>query len=122
MAPPEPDMDLEDSYASEEDSDFAPEDAPAKESSPSDDDDEENGEKPIPEKRKRAAPEAEAEDAGFENSGDEAIIDKGKKRQKRPKAKQAAGLDGDDSPLIKTRSMRAVEYDLFQTTVPCERR
>ncbi|KAK4443924.1 swr complex subunit [Podospora aff. communis PSN243] len=109
MAPPDPDMEVDEDYASEEDSDFAPEDAPANESSPSDDDDE-GVEKTAPGKRKRAAPEPEAEDAGFENSGDEAIIDKGKKRTKKSKSKEAAGNDdGDEGPLIKTRSMRAVE-------------
>ncbi|KAK0646146.1 bucentaur or craniofacial development-domain-containing protein [Cercophora newfieldiana] len=112
MVPPDPDMDLEEDYASEEDSDFAPEDAPANESSPSDDEEEEgDSEKPTSGKRKRSAPEPEAEDAGFENSGDEAIIDKGKKRQKKPKGKTPAVGDEEenDGPLIKTRSMRAVE-------------
>jgi hypothetical protein len=111
MAPPDSGMDVDEDYTSEEDSDFAPEDAPANESSPSDDEDEGDEEAAAQRKRKRAAPEPEAEDAGFENSGDEAIIDKGKKRAKKPKAKEAAvDEDGDDGPLIKTRSMRAVEY------------
>lgn len=75
---------------------------------------EDEGDKPTLAKRKRPAADTEAEDAGFENSGDEAIIEKGKKRHKKPKAKDAPavvdGDDGDEGPLIKTRSMRAVEY------------
>ncbi|KAK0623016.1 bucentaur or craniofacial development-domain-containing protein [Immersiella caudata] len=103
-------MDLDKDYASEEDSDFAPEDAPANESSPSDDEEEADDGKAGTAKRKRSVAEAEAEDAGFENSGDEAIIDKGKKRTKKSKSKEvAADEDGDDGPLIKTRSMRAAE-------------
>ena len=105
---------LAEDYASEEDSDFAPEAAEAaEESSVSDDDDEEAGEeseKSKPEKRKRAAVD-EAEDAGYDNSGDEAIIKKGEKRQKKAKAKDvAAEEETGEGGLIKTRSQRAVEY------------
>ncbi|KAK1756166.1 swr complex subunit [Echria macrotheca] len=104
--------DNEDQYASEEDSDFAPDDGPANESAASDDEEVE-GDKPTSGKRKRAATDAEAEDAGFENSGDEAIIEKAKKRRKKAKTKDTAaevdGEDGDEGHVIKTRSMRAVE-------------
>ncbi|KAK1827527.1 hypothetical protein QBC39DRAFT_375524 [Podospora conica] len=50
-----------------------------------------------------------AEDAGFENSGDEAITEKGKKRRKKDKTADVVP-DADEGPLVKTRSMRAVEY------------
>ena len=119
MAPHDPHLELEEDYASEEDSDFAPEDAPANEVSSDDENDENDneavdGEKPVPGKRKRPAPaNPEAEDIGFENSGDEAIVEKGKKRQKKSKSKHVAANaddeDGEDRILIKTRSMRAVE-------------
>jgi hypothetical protein len=116
MPPPDPNVDLEEDYASEEDSDFAPEDAPANESSPSDDEEDadENREKADLGKRKRTAPDAEAEEAGFENSGDEVIIGKGRKRQKKSKAKEATAGDNEDAedgPLVKTRSMRAAKYE-----------
>jgi len=119
MAPHDPHLEPEEDYASEEDSDFAPEDAPANEVSSDDENDENDneavdGEKPVPGKRKRPAPaNPEAEDIGFENSGDEAIVEKGKKRQKKSKSKHVAANaddeDGEDRILIKTRSMRAVE-------------
>ncbi|KAK4169348.1 bucentaur or craniofacial development-domain-containing protein [Cladorrhinum sp. PSN259] len=105
-----PELEPDDNYVSEEDSDFAPEDAPAEESSASGDEDEEApGAKPAAGERKRPAgakEEAVAEDAGFENSGDEAIIVKGKKRRKKTKEDDDEGGEGG---LIKTRSMRAVE-------------
>jgi hypothetical protein len=113
--PPELVPDDED-YASEEDSDFAPDAAPAQASDASSDEESEAEDevkaKPKSAKRKRGQNE-EAEDAGFENSGDEAIIEKGLKRQKK---KGKKGKDGDDDEeeggeggLIKTRSMRAQE-------------
>ncbi|KAH7632062.1 bucentaur or craniofacial development-domain-containing protein [Sordaria sp. MPI-SDFR-AT-0083] len=111
---------LAEDYASEEDSDFAPEAAEAaEESSVSDDDGDEevgdNTEKSKPEKRKRAAVD-EAEDAGYDNSGDEAIIKKGEKRQKKAKAKDVAGEEETgEGGLIKTRSQRAVEKEKRST-------
>lgn len=112
--PPDPTLDQEEDYASSEDSDFAPEDAPERDSTPSDD--EEPADQAAPAgKRKRQAGEEEAEDAGFENSGDEAIIGKGKKRLKRSKRKDRHGgldedEDGGEGGLVKTRSQRAQEY------------
>lgn len=105
---------LAEDYASEEDSDFAPETAEAaEESSISDDDEEEAGddaEKAKPGKRKRVTID-EAEDAGYDNSGDEAIIKKGEKRQKKTRTKNAADdEETGEGGLIKTRSQRAVEY------------
>jgi hypothetical protein len=99
-------------YLSEEDSDFAPDDAPAEESSVSDDDEPADAESPAQGKRKRQGAEDGAEDAGFENSGDEAIIEKGKRRQKKAKRKdgEADEDEGGEGGLIKTRRMRAAEY------------
>lgn len=120
MPPPNPAIDDEEDYASEEDSDFALDDAPANDSSPSDDDDDDDEtnteSKPVSGQRKRPAPDPEAEDAGFENSGDEAIIEKGKKRRKKGKTADVAP-DADEGPLIKTRSMRAVEYASLKLTI-----
>ena len=112
MPPPDTIVDGEDEYTSEEDSDFAPEDGAANESSVSDDDGVAHDDKPTSAKRKRPVADPEAEDAGFENSGDEAVIEKGKKRQRksRKKDKEDADDDAASGPLIKTRSMRAVEY------------
>lgn len=118
--PPEPVIDEED-YASSEDSDFAPDDAPDQgdgQSSESEGDGEGDANaaaaaKPAPaakRKRPKQAGDGDAvEDTGFENSGDEAIIEKGKKKRK--KGPQARQLDdeGGEGGLIKTRSMRAVE-------------
>ncbi|KAK3401122.1 SWR1-complex protein 5 [Sordaria brevicollis] len=106
---------LAEDYASEEDSDFAPEAAEAaEESSVSDDEDEEvrdDAEKNKPEKRKRATAD-EAEDAGYDNSGDEAIIKKGEKRQKKAKTQDVAGdEETGKGGLIKTRAQRAVEKE-----------
>ncbi|KAK4230824.1 swr complex subunit [Podospora fimiseda] len=109
-----PELIPEEDYLSEEDSDFAPEDVPAEESSASGDEDEEAPASAKPaagEERKRPASATKdedtvAEDAGFENSGDEAIIVKGKKRRKKNKDEDDEGGEGG---LVKTRSMRAVE-------------
>lgn len=113
-------IDQEEDYASSEDSDFAPEDAAEQHSSPSSDDEDEDaskgdGRKSAPRKRQRANEAGvEVEDAGFENSGDEAVIGKGKKRlKKEAKEKRrdgdVEGESGGEGGLIKTRSMRAQE-------------
>lgn len=108
-----PELLQDEPYASEDDSDFAPEDAPGEESSVSDDDEAAaDVEAPAPGKRKRPDGQDGAEDAGFENSGDEAIIGKGKRQSKKSKRKEGDGDDdeGGEGGLIKTRRMRAVEY------------
>lgn len=116
--PPDTILDQEDDYASSEDSDFAPEEAGAeeREPTPSEDEDEVASSAAQPaaatnkRKRRQAGDNDEAEDAGFENSGDEAIIGKGKKRLKR--ATRQNGLDDDEGGeggLIKTRAQRAAE-------------
>ncbi|KAL0931884.1 swr1p complex component [Colletotrichum truncatum] len=110
--PPDPTLDDEE-YESSQDSDFAPEDAVA-EGGDSDGDDSEGDDEnaATAPKRKRDAGGEEADDAGFENSGDEALIKKAKKKRK--KAKDADGAAGDEDDggeggLVKTRSMRAAE-------------
>lgn len=115
--PPELIPDDED-YASSEDSDFAPDNAPAQTSEQSSDDESDADESTVKETRKaktkatkrRRGQVEEAEDAGFENSGDEAIIEKGLKKQRKKKGK---GIEDDDEGgeggLVKTRSMRAQE-------------
>ncbi|OAA55067.1 Craniofacial development protein 1/Bucentaur [Niveomyces insectorum RCEF 264] len=118
-------------YASSEDSDFAPEEVPDHASSAGSDDEGDDATaaavdgdgdgdgtalSATPAKRKPdpdTLGEAEAEDAGFENSGDEAIIGKGKKRRKRDQggAEGSAGEedDGGVGGFVKTRSQRAHE-------------
>ncbi|KAI9050199.1 hypothetical protein LZ554_006340 [Drepanopeziza brunnea f. sp. 'monogermtubi'] len=103
-------------YASDEDSDFAPDAAPAAGPEESSDEESEAEEsaaitnQPGPKKRKRGQDE-EAEDLGIENSGDEAIIEKGAKmrRKKKGKSKEEVEDEGGEGGLIKTRSMRAQE-------------
>ncbi|KAM0127041.1 hypothetical protein ACHAO1_009730 [Botrytis cinerea] len=103
-------------YASSEDEDFAPDTAPAQEeSSESEAEDEDstavtNKAKKETTKRKRGNDE-EAEDAGFENSGDEAIIEKGLKKRKKKSKKggKEEEDEGGEGGLVKTRSMRAQE-------------
>lgn len=114
--PPDPTVDDED-YASSEDSDFAPENAAEQDvgAESSEEDDSEAVATTTTtiapsKKRKQAGDGDEVVDAGFENSGDEAIIEKGKKRQKKSrKGQQDQDDEGGEGGLIKTRSMRAVE-------------
>jgi len=112
----------ESDYASSEDSDFAPDAAPVDDAggAESSDDEQDVVEEAVkkPAKRKRGqANQEDAEDAGFENSGDEAIIERGLKRQrKKGKGKKSdeveveADDEGGEGGLVKTRSMRAAEY------------
>ncbi|EFQ27178.1 bucentaur or craniofacial development [Colletotrichum graminicola] len=119
--PPDPIVDDEE-YESSQDSDFAPEDVVAADGASEASDPETDGEDATAAatklaKRKRDADGGEAEDAGFENSGDEALIKKAKKKKKRRrKAKDADAAaapdeedEGGDGGLVKTRSMRAAE-------------
>ncbi|GJN68932.1 swr complex subunit [Purpureocillium lilacinum] len=105
---PDPSIDAEDEpCASEEDSDFAPDEAqgPASENSGSDDD------TPNEKAKKRSAD--SGGDDGYDNSGDEAIISKGRKRQRRAKNKGEASDDeaGGEGGLVKTRRQRAEEKE-----------
>ncbi|KAH9238888.1 hypothetical protein K456DRAFT_1720492 [Colletotrichum gloeosporioides 23] len=113
--PPDPTIDDEE-YESSQDSDFAPEDAAGADGgaeSEAEDSSDSDSETAKTSKRKRdAAAGDEADDAGFENSGDEALIKKAKKKRKKAKGGDGAP-DGDDEGgeggLVKTRSMRAAE-------------
>lgn len=107
--PPDPLTDDEEQYASADDSDFAPEDGPQAGSGDSDSEDDAAG--PAQDKQERA-PDAGAEADGYNNSGDEAIIEKGKKKRKRAKGKDfnADEDEGGEGGLIKTRRQRAAEY------------
>ncbi|KAI0122277.1 BCNT-domain-containing protein [Daldinia grandis] len=100
---------IDEEYASDEDSDFAPDTAPLDiDAEVSGSEDDEVQLIPVPTKKRGA--DADADD-GFENSGDEAIIQRGKKRRKKEKRKDGNVEDdeGGEGGLIKTRSMRAVE-------------
>jgi hypothetical protein len=115
--PPDTILDDEEYGSSSEDSDFAPDTVPAEGSDESSDEESESVAgatvkkgKPRPTKRKRGQ-DGEAEDAGFENSGDEALIEKGLKKQ-RKKNREVDDDEGGEGGLIKTRSMRALEYGL----------
>ncbi|KAF7879238.1 hypothetical protein EAF04_000435 [Stromatinia cepivora] len=104
-------------YASSEDEDFAPDAVPAQEESSESEAEDEDSTAVIDKPKKKTAKrkrgnDEEAEDAGFENSGDEAIIEKGLKRRKKKSRKD--GRDGEEDEggeggLVKTRSMRAQE-------------
>ncbi|KAI2626574.1 BCNT-domain-containing protein [Hypoxylon sp. NC1633] len=100
---------IDEDYASDEDSDFAPEAVPLREASDASESDDDEVQLVAVPNRKRSA--GEDVDGDFENSGDEAIIQKGKKRRKREKQRDGDGEDDEagEGRLIKTRSMRAVE-------------
>lgn len=106
---------LDEEYASEEDSDFSPDAVAADEKEEGDEASESEDDSAEPAaattKRKRDATEPDNEEGDYENSGDELIISKGKKRQRKHKAKDGAANDdeGGEGGLIKTRSMRATE-------------
>jgi len=105
-------------YASSEDSDFAPDAGTAQGPEDSSDEESEAEEEAVVETKKgkprstkkRKRGDEEAEDAGFENSGDEAIIERGLKKQRKKKGKDEDDDEGGVGGLIKTRSMRAQEY------------
>lgn len=103
--PPDPILDEDEQYASSEDSDFAPDAAPDQASNHS-------GSEDGDDRPKRPANDQEADEAGYDNSGDEAIIKRGEKRRKRSKGKVGAHGDedeGGEGGLIKTRRQRAAE-------------
>lgn len=107
------DPELDEEYASSEDSDFAPDAAPAEVESESEASDNEMhataGTRPKkPSKRKRT--DDDAEDLGFENSGDEAIIEKARKKRKKKGSNETAEEDedeGGEGGFVKTRAMKA---------------
>ncbi|KUJ12787.1 BCNT-domain-containing protein [Mollisia scopiformis] len=106
--PPEIVPSDEEEYLSDEDSDFAPDAVPAQ---PDSDSEPEETSAPQKKRKRAAEEEPEAEDLGFENSGDEAIIGDGLKEKKRrkKKGKKDEEDEGGEGGFVKTRSMRAVE-------------
>ncbi|KAK8140336.1 BCNT-domain-containing protein [Apiospora sp. TS-2023a] len=105
---------LDEDYASEEDSDFSPDAVAADDKEDGEDASESEDDSAQPAattKRKRDATEPDNAEGDYENSGDELIISKGKKRQKKHKAKDGAANEdeGGEGGLVKTRSMRATE-------------
>ncbi|MCJ1310328.1 hypothetical protein MMC25_003991 [Agyrium rufum] len=120
---PQQDHDMEDDgYVSSEDEDFNPEDGvgmDVDEASEDGGDDTGNAAaaaadgtskkqgKPKGRRKKSIDNDGEAEDLGFENSGDEAMVKQGRKRKKRGKEEDSGGEGG----FVKTRSMRAVEKE-----------
>ncbi|KAI0180961.1 BCNT-domain-containing protein [Hypoxylon sp. FL1284] len=99
---------LDEDYASDEDSDFAPDAAPAEAPSEASEDEDDQVDLVQAPSTKRNADRNGEDD--FENSGDEAIIQKGKKRRKKQHRKDGMDDDeGGEGGLIMTRSMRAQE-------------
>ncbi|KAI0448064.1 bucentaur or craniofacial development-domain-containing protein [Xylaria telfairii] len=106
----EPMIDEDYAYASEDDSDFAPGAAPAEDGSESESESGAADDKPTSATPKRKEINGDAAEGDLENSGDETIIQKGRKRQK--KAKRCDGdaeEEGGEGGLIKTRRQRALE-------------
>ena len=98
----------EEGYVSSEDEDFNPTaeaaDIDGEDSSDSEAE-REQGQNAVKGTARKAKVE-EAEDVGFENSGDEAIMKKGQRRKRKIKGDEDSGGEGG---FVKTRSMRAVE-------------
>lgn len=126
--PSQPLVDYEDDsdYASAEDHDFNPDATSKDDASDSEDDSapaaQIESETKKPTKRKRAKVDngdgQEAEDVGFENSGDEAIIGKGLKKAKRRKRKGEESEDeGGEGGFVRTRRMAALAYVLPLPTI-----
>jgi hypothetical protein len=110
-------------YASSEDSDFAPDAAPAAADSDMSDSEPDDAVAEADQSSKSAKAKDSkktAGDEGYDNSGDEAIIKKGERKSQRRKGKDAMDEDeGGEGGLIKTRRQRAAEYVqrwLFDTT------
>ncbi|TGJ82917.1 hypothetical protein E0Z10_g5849 [Xylaria hypoxylon] len=101
----------EDNYASEDDSDFAPNAAVAEDGSGSDSEPELDDNRPTGATPKRKRTDADTVEGGFENSGDETIIKKGRKRQRKAKRTDGDAEDdeGGEGGLVKTRRQRAQE-------------
>lgn len=100
--------DEDEQYDSANDSDFAPDGQPDVLSSADEADEDDDGGKGRKRKQptKTSAVAESTDDLAHENSGDEAIIAKGKKKLKRAKY---ADDEGNDGGLIKTRAQRAAE-------------
>ncbi|KAL2752484.1 hypothetical protein ACRALDRAFT_2072938, partial [Sodiomyces alcalophilus JCM 7366] len=116
-------------YESSQDSDFNPEANNATNpvsDNDSDSDSSDGQDSASPNKRKRPSEVDQIEDAGFENSGDEAVIRKAikkKKRKHKSRTRDENGAqlgeadddEGGEGGLVKTRSMRAQEKEERKT-------
>ncbi|CEI39419.1 unnamed protein product [Fusarium venenatum] len=119
--PPDPLLDEDEQYASSEDSDFAPDDAPNQVSDQSDVEDEKDEGDKASSKRSRPAADEDTADAGYDNSGDEAIIKRGEKRRKKTQMKGVdEDEDGGEGGLVKTRRQRAAEKEERKYTANSE--
>jgi hypothetical protein len=116
MPLPLEDVEMEDDYASSEDEDFVPDVPAAGGSASASEDSESDAEpsdatKPKARSKKRKVPaDARAEDLGYDNSGDEAIIGKGLKKAKRAKRKGVPADEDDEGGeggFVKTRRQAA---------------
>ncbi|PHH58893.1 hypothetical protein CDD81_4175 [Ophiocordyceps australis] len=101
--PSDPIENEDDQYVSSEDSDFAPDDAQERASSQSDSD----NEAPEPSNKQQL----KGDNEGYDNSGDETVINKGRKRRKRAQQKGETSDGEDNGPggLIRTRRQHAQE-------------
>ncbi|OAQ97678.1 hypothetical protein LLEC1_01913 [Akanthomyces lecanii] len=105
----DPLTDEDEQYDSANDSDFAPDGEPNIVSSEDEGEEGEEGRKRKKSRKDATDKSAIADDdVDYENSGDEAIITKGKKKLKKSKD---ADDDGGEGGLIKTRAQRAVEKE-----------
>ncbi|KAM0452089.1 hypothetical protein ACHAPV_009713 [Trichoderma viride] len=111
--PPERIVDEDEEYESSQDSDFAPDADDAPDAASNSSDSEDGDDNKAARKRQRPVKDASAEgEEEPNNSGDEAILEKGRKKQKRAKAKgEAVDDEGGEGGLIKTRSQRAAEKE-----------
>ena len=116
---PDPRIEDNSEYSSAEDSDFAPEAVRQAESDDSSDSESEpettnndtvRRQKPAKRKRTKVTATEEAEDVGYENSGDEAVIESGLRRQRKKgkKGKQDDDEDVGEGGFVKTRRMAAL--------------
>jgi len=100
----------DDDYDEEEDTDFNPDANAAEDAAESSESDEEDTAETTGPKRKRTKPTTTtAEDIDFDNSGDEATIQRGKKRKRKDGGKTVDDDEGGEGGLIKTRAQRLVE-------------
>lgn len=106
---------LEEDYNSASDEDFRPEAQDANEDQDrlSSSESDANAKEPKPKKRK-SAPTADETDLGFDNSGDEATIQKGRKKR-RPLLDED---DGGEGGLVKTRAQRRLEWVYHPLSTP----
>jgi len=110
-SPSAQDPPIDNEYDEDEDEDFNPETAAAVDEASASSDSEDDTTTTIPTaKRKRTKTSDQAEDVDFENSGDEATIQSGKRKKR--KSKDIAAEDdeqGGEGGLIKTRAQRKLE-------------